>query len=337
MSDDGHPDDLVGPYVIEACSPDEVRSVAEHASRCPTCAAEIAKLSRVAGWIGVTTARAPAPDLRTRVLSAALAARRAGSAIGSPVTVTGGAEVAWVLEPYRVQVDELDRLLGGLSERQWLMPSGPHRSVRDLVVHLRGNDRQVAAAAGLEPFPVDDRPSPSDVRLGWRDQAYAIIGVVGGRETALLQREVGLAGRTVIRRPLSEALVQRGYETWIHAEDIRAALRLPPRTPSAQQVANIVDFALRLLPAAMDAAGRAHPSKAIRVVLTGVGGGTRLVNLSATTRPPGIVVAEVTLPAECLCRLLAGRLAVSSAGVKVDGDPSAASDFLTVAVTMGCD
>ena len=61
MTDDEHPDDLVGPYAIESCPPDEARPVAEHASRCPTCAAEIAELSRVAGWIGMATARAPAP------------------------------------------------------------------------------------------------------------------------------------------------------------------------------------------------------------------------------------------------------------------------------------
>ena len=136
---------------------------------------------------------------------------------------------------------------------------------------------------------------------------------------------------------MREALIQRGFETWIHAEDVRAALRLPPQTPSAQQVSDIVNFALRLLPAAMDAAGRAHPDKAVRVVLTGVGGGTRLVNLSAASPTPGTVVAEVSLPAERFCRMLAGRLVASSANVEIDGDSSAANDFLTVAATMGCD
>ncbi len=357
MSEDGHPDDLVGSYAIEACPPDEARSVADHASRCPTCAAEIAELSRVAEWIGVATAKVPAPELRSRVLSAALAARPAGrSAVSSvsaadhttpdagrarrigPVGDVGdGAEVHRLLEPYRVQVAELDRLLSGLSQPQWMLPTGPHRSVRDLVVHLCGNDGPVAAAAGVDPSTLEDLSSTSDVRLGWRGQADAIIDVAVRQGAQLLHRQVGLAGRTAIRGPVREALIQRGFETWIHAEDVRAALRLPPQTPSAQQVSDIVNFALRLLPAAMDAAGRAHRTKAVRVVLTGVGGGTRLVNLSAAGPAPGTVVAEVSLPADRFCRMLAGRLVASSANVEIDGDSSAANDFLTVAATMGCD
>ena len=87
MTDDAHPDDLVGAYVIEACPADEARSVAEHASRCPTCAAEIAELSRAVEWIGVSAATAPAPGLRSRVLSAALAVRPAGRSNVSPVSV----------------------------------------------------------------------------------------------------------------------------------------------------------------------------------------------------------------------------------------------------------
>jgi hypothetical protein len=356
MTDDGHPDDLVAAYVIEACPPDEARSVADHASRCPTCAAEIAELSRVAEWLGLATVRAPDPDLRSRVLSAALATRPAGPSnvipffladpapdagrvahVGRVGDVGDGAEVHRLVEPYRVQVAEFDRLLSGLSPPQWLLPAGPHRSVRDLVVHLRGNDQPIATAAGLDPSAFDDLPSTSDIRLGWRGQAHAVIDVVADQAARLLQREVRLAGRTGIRAPVRDALIQRGFETWIHAEDIRASVRLPPRTPCAQQVSDIVNLALRLIPAAMDATGRAHPSKAIRVVLTGVGGATRLVNLSAASQTCGTVVAELSMPAECFCRLLAGRLVASPTNVEVDGDFSAANDFLTVAATMGCD
>jgi uncharacterized protein (TIGR03083 family) len=353
MTDDGHPDDLVGPYAIEACPPDEARSVAEHASSCPRCAAEIAELSRVAEWIGMATSSAPAPELRSRVLSAALAARPAGGStsvggvagldaeqapqIGQVVDVGDGAEVRRLLEPYRVQVDELDRLLSGLSQSQWLLPTGPHRSVRDVVVHLCGNDGLVAAAAGMAPSTLADLPSTSDVRLGWRRQAHAIIDVAASQGPQLLRRQVGLAGRRAVRGPMREALIQRGFETWIHAEDVRDTLRLPPKAPSAQQVSDIVNFALRLLPAAMDAAGRAHPDKAIRVVLTGEGGGTRTVNLSAARPAPGTVVAELSLPAERFCRLLAGRLVPSSADVEIDGDSGAVSDFSAVAATMGCE
>jgi uncharacterized protein (TIGR03083 family) len=251
--------------------------------------------------------------------------------------VGGGAGIHQLLEPYRVQVDELDRLLTGLSEPQWLLPTGPHRSVWDLVVHLGGNDGPVATAAGVSLSMMKDTLSTSDVRHGWRGQAHAIMDAAARQGPRLLARQVDLAGRGAIRGPVREALIQRGFETWIHAEDVRASLRLPPQTPSAQQVSDIVNFALRLLPAAMDAAGRAHSDKAIRMVLTGVGGGTRLVDLSAASPMFRTVVAELCLPAERFCRLLAGRFAVPSADVEIDGDPIAAIDFLTVAATMGCD
>ncbi len=325
MTDDEHPADLIGAYVIGACPPEEERSVLEHANRCPSCAAEIAEFSRVADWMSITAARMPVPGLRSRVMSAALAARPAA---GSTDTVA----LHRLVEPYQAQVRELDELLSGLSEPQWSLASGKHRSVRDLVVHLRGNDELVAGVAGVRASTVDGDP-----RRCWRRQADAIIDVVASDGPALLDRQVRLAGRAAIRRPLREALIQRGFETWIHAEDVRGTLRLPSHRPSPQQLTDIVDFAVRLLPGALDAVGRAHPDKAVRLVLTGAGGGTRVVGLSATTATPGTVVAEVSLPAERFCRLLAGRLAGSSATAEVDGDRNAANDFLSVAATMGCD
>jgi uncharacterized protein (TIGR03083 family) len=354
MTDDDHAGDLVGAYVIEVCPPDEARSVGEHASRCPTCAAEIAELSRVVDCLGMAIARSPFPALRSRVFSAALAARPAGppqvslpgtdhatadegeAHPGRSADVGDGAEVSRLVEPYRAQVNDLDQLLTGLSPPQWLLPAGPHRSVRELVVHLRGNDALIAEVAGLDAGK-GALPSTSDIRLDWRAQAQAVIDVVGHQGARLLHQEVRLAGSAGIRGPVREALIQRGFETWIHADDIRAALRMPARTPSAQQLSDIVNFALRLLPAAMDAAGRAHPFKAIRLVLTGMGGGTRLANLSTASPACGTVVAELSLPAERFCRILAGRLVASPTNAEVDGDVRAATDFLTVAAMMGCE
>ncbi len=86
----------------------------------------------------------------------------------------------------------------------------------------------------------------------------------------------------------------------------------------------------------MAAAGRAHPDSSVRLVLTGDGGGTRLVALSPAA-PAGRVAAEITMPAERFCRLLAGRLTSPLTSAEIDGDRGAAADFLTVAATMGCD
>ncbi|SNT63230.1 TIGR03083 family protein [Asanoa hainanensis] len=323
MTQPRHTGDLAGAYALEACPPDEERSVAEHLSHCPTCAAEATDLGRVAGWIGASSAQAPAADLRARVLSAALAARPAGRP-------RPDAEAGRLTGIYAAQVAELDRLLGRLSPAEWLLPSGPHRSVRDLVVHLRGSDAPVAAATGIARLE-----STSDAHLGWQRQAGAIVSALGDADSAVLAERVPLAGRTAVQRPLREALVQRGFETWIHAEDVRAVLAAPPRPPSAAQLADIVAFAVRLLPAAMVAAGREHPGSAVRLVLTGDGGGTQLVRLSPA--PGSAVAAEVSMPAERFCRLLAGRLTSPLHSADVGGDRDVATDFLTVAATMGCD
>ncbi|GIF62117.1 hypothetical protein Ais01nite_01520 [Asanoa ishikariensis] len=323
MTEHRHTGDLAGAYALEACPPDEERLVAEHLSRCPTCAAEVADLGRVADWIGTSSAHAPAADLRARVLSAALTARPAGRP-------RPDAEADRLAEVYAAQVAELDRLLARLSPAQWLLPSGPHRSVRDLVVHLRGNDAPVAAATGIARAQ-----STSDVHLGWQRQAGAIVSALADADPAVLDGRVPLAGRTAIQRPLREALVQRGFETWIHAEDVRAVVAAPPRPPSAAQLSDIVAFAARLLPAAMVAAGREHPGTAVRLVLTGDGGGTRLVRLSPASG--SAVAAEISMPAERFCRLLAGRLTSPLHSADVGGDRDVATDFLTVAATMGCD
>jgi hypothetical protein len=74
-------------------------------------------------------------------------------------------------------------------------------------------------------------------------------------------------------------------------------------------------------------------------VLTGPGGGERQVALSAAHPPaPGTPgVAEIWLPAERFCRLMARRVPLDAVGARISGDAAAAVDLLTVAATMGCD
>lgn len=325
MTLDAHPEDLLGAYVVEACaSAAEASTVSRHVTECPTCAAEVDLLDSAVRRLAVGSPRQPEPALRDRVLAAALAARPPRAA-----------EVAPLLDAYLGQVSKLGRLLAGLSEPQWqLRPTGPHASVREMIGHLTANDGMVAA--DLDAYAV---PRIPDVRRRWREQANVLVREVSRAGPAVLERDVRLAGKKVIRRPLREALAQRAFETWIHADDVRAALRLPADSPPPEQITRIVDFALRLLPGAMDAAGAGHPHQAIRLVLTGPGGGERHVPLSAAlpVAPPGEVVGEVTLPAERFCRLLAGRVTVPEAGASTSGDATAVGHFLAVAVTMGCD
>jgi uncharacterized protein (TIGR03083 family) len=337
MTVDAHPEDLLGAYVVDGCaSTAEVTTVSEHAAACPSCATEIDMLDRAAQRLAMASLREPAPVLRERVLTAALSARPAREpAVGRS------------LDPYVAQVAKLGQLLAGLTAAQWRLPTpGPHASVRELVGHLAANDGMVAAdldipAVARPPaFASHPSTSTSDIRRHWREQADGLLREVSGAGPAVLDRSVRLAGKhrpgtPAPRRTLREALTQRTFETWIHADDVRTALRLPVEPPPPQTIAAIVDFGLRLLPGAMDAAGHGCPHQAVRLVLTGPGGGERQVALSATA--PGAVVAEVTMPAERFCRLLAGRVPAAEAGAQTRGDPAAVAHILAVAVTMGCD
>ncbi|MCO8274123.1 hypothetical protein M1L60_26330 [Actinoplanes sp. TRM 88003] len=87
------------------------------------------------------------------------------------------------------------------------------------MLHLSANDEQVALAADAEPVSAGSHGPGAPqtgaetgnevpaVRRRWRDRADAILDAVGGRDTALLDRPVRLAGRREVRRPLREALI----------------------------------------------------------------------------------------------------------------------------------
>jgi hypothetical protein len=136
---------------------------------------------------------------------------------------------------------------------------------------------------------------------------------------------------------LSDALVQRGFETWIHADDVRAAVGRPLRPAPPDQLRAIVALSVRLLPGALLATGRHRPAGAALLVLTGEGGGEWTVPLHPGVPPDGPVAATITGDAAGYCRLLAGRRAVAAYPHEVGGSASVAADLLATAATLGCD
>jgi uncharacterized protein (TIGR03083 family) len=323
-----HPEDLLGAYALGACSPTEAATVAAHVVACRSCAAEVRRLDTAAHRIGATFAAPPPSALRNRVLTAALAARPAVE------PVTGDS-----LDPYAVQVAAFGGLLANLADDQWYLPSGPYRSVHDLVLHLVDSDGLVAGDLGVGVATASGRRARPAERASrrWRSQSDGLLRAIGDSGGTVLARPVRLAGTGGMRRPLVEALTQRAFETWIHAEDIRTTLRLPAESPPPDHVARIVRFGLALLPGAMDAAGRAHHGS-VRLALSGGGGGTHTVPLTATGPGGDLpVVAEVALPAVSFCRLMAGRSAPAESGIRVTGDERAAADLIVVSATLGCD
>lgn len=339
MLGEAHPEGLLGAYVVDTCLPGEAAAITEHASRCSPCADEIARLVGVTEWMDVTLAAAPPPALRARVLAAAALAARPASRtqVGQYPAPDQGRHDRRLIETYRLRVVELNHLLTGLDDQQWQLPAWPYRSVRDVVVHLQANDALVASALGVHvPVPHDGTP-PSQVRSAWRQQADATIQTLGRGDAELLERPARLAGRAGARAPVRDALVQRGLETWIHTDDTRTALHLPVKTPEAAQLSDTVRFVLRLLPTVMDVAGRSRSGEAVRLVLTGDGGSSQVVGLSAADPGPGTVVAEVSMPAVHFCRLVASRVVDGWANIATEGSTSAVNDVLVVLAAMGCE
>ncbi|WP_030439202.1 maleylpyruvate isomerase N-terminal domain-containing protein [Actinoplanes subtropicus] len=242
-----HPDDL-----LESFAFGEAPEAGPHVAACPPCSAQVELARAAAGWLATSHLATPPPGLRSRVLAAAVAVRPSSSAPFSSA--------------YVAEVADLGVLLDSLSPAQWSAPTADGRSVRDLVRHLTGNDGNVLADLGVA--------QPSGHL--WKDRSDLLLRTVGQGDETLLARPVRLAGKVPIRRPLRDALTQRAFETWIHRDDIRLAIALPPIPPASAHLARILAFGLALLPGAIQAAGRARPGSVL-LTLTGPGGGDHLV------------------------------------------------------------
>ncbi|MEV1169724.1 maleylpyruvate isomerase family mycothiol-dependent enzyme [Nonomuraea sp. NPDC049784] len=289
-------------YLYNGQSPDD------HVASCPDCGAAIALLDQP------DTAVEPPPTLREAVLS--MARRRRSPAVMG---------VASVAVPYAEQVALMDDLLAELSAPQWEAPIAKHGTVRGLVEHLASNDATVASFMGVPG------KSGMPVHRRWREQAGSLLERVSHSSEVLLGVEVALAGARPARAPLRQALIQRTFETWTHADDIRAATDRSQAPPRPEHVHMIAEFGLALLPRAMREPRR---DVSATVVLTGPGGGTWTIPLSPTSDHVGVLLSA---DAVGFCQLLASRWPPGSFPYAAEGDPALARDMISAAATLGCD
>jgi len=342
---DGHAavTELLGAWALHACSVEESATVEDHLAGCPACAAEADRLGRAVAGLATTVAVSPPARLRGAVLAAAVARRPAAGEEAS----TG----------YATWVDRFDTLLQSLTPAQWRERVIHDLTVQDLVAHLIATDELLAAQLGATDTEAPEDPAeldgglparrsaaaigehrgrpPERTRAAWRAQADRLLHDAG--EPGSLDREVRLADPRLPRQPLRTALVQRLFETWIHTDDIRTVLGSPPDPPNERQVAMIVAFGVRLLPAALRLAGADRPPRSARLVLVGPAGGDWTISPAvqgAPARPPD---ATVTMEAVEFCYLLGNRRDPDSVPHRVEGDPAAAATLLRAATTLGCD
>ena len=327
-TDDTMLDELLGAYALDAVDADEAVAVEEYLERAPHAADEVARLRNAAAWIGATEALTPPPELHDTVLEAARSRR--------PTTFGRSAPDDSFLAAYLSETGRFDALLDTLGDDAVDRPTFNGLTVRELVIHLAAMESAVASTIGPPTAPdltetdierrtavlverFRDRPL-RDARALWRASVDAVRQWAATESSA---GDVPLFGLTFSRDSL---LVTRAFETWTHADDIRRALGRPEEPPPAEVVARMADLSITTLPAALEVAGRAHPGKTARIVLTGDGGGDWLIPFGfaeAGETPDVVLTADVI----AWCRCVSERLAPEALPRQVDGDPALADDL----------
>ncbi|HEY3870480.1 MAG TPA: maleylpyruvate isomerase family mycothiol-dependent enzyme [Actinocrinis sp.] len=275
--------------------------------------------------------------LRERVLSASLQARAAGRPEPAPAEISPA-------EAFSRTADAFHFTLGLLSEGQWAAHALRDLDVQGLVGHLTGveedvhrsltgdGDPEVAAAShvGSTQLAADrqaGRPAAL-TRAEWRRAADRTIELV---RTADPSAEVAVHG---MRFPLGLLLIIRALEIWVHENDIREAVGLPPSAPEPSTLSLMTGAAANLLPQAAIRASLDDPVQ-VHLVLTGPGGGTWDVAVGQSPSAP----AAVTIVADAVgfCRLAANRITGAELDPYITGDQDRATAVLAAASALALD
>ncbi|MEV0172804.1 zf-HC2 domain-containing protein [Streptomyces sp. NPDC050803] len=351
---------LLGAWALAACSPEETAAVEEHLGECGSCADEALRLRGAVGLLHQAETLDLDPGLRTRVLEGCLERRP------PRIPVPGWAA------PYDAETARLDALLQDFGDAEWHAPvrlrwfetdaaTSRRTTVAGVIAHLLAVDGLVAIALGLDDplgeVPAE-HPTPSSrteaywrashfpptrsVRAPWREQSHDLVRTVsftggGAGRLAVPYGDFGL--------PLHDAMLDRAFECWVHAEDIADAVDYPYPAPSGRHLHDMIDLAARMLPTALarrrqiglasPARGRhlglaGEPGRSLRLEIEGLGGGEWLIPLDS----PGAMgsaeyeVAHVALDGVEFCHLAAGHIPPEDAAAGQVGDREAIRDVL---------
>ncbi|MGW0575636.1 zf-HC2 domain-containing protein [Streptomyces sp. NPDC002920] len=361
---------LLGAWALAACSAEETAAVEEHLGACGSCADEARRLREAIGLLQRPESLDLDPGLRTRVLEACL--ERRPPRIPVP---------AWAAS-YDAETARLDALLQDFGDGEWHAPvrlrwfrgareRTRRTTVAGVIAHLLAVDGLIAVALGLDdpllPGDQDQKPdarTPAErtealwetsrfpptraVRGPWREQTHALVRTVSftGGGPGTLPIPYG-----DFELPLRDAMVDRAFECWVHAEDIAEAVDYPYAPPAPRHLHGMIDLAARMLPEALAARRRAglatpapsrhlvsagSPGRSLRLEIEGEGGGQWLIPLDS----PGAVgsaeheVAHVALDDVEFCRLAAGHVPPEEAAAGQLGDREAIRDVLFAAASL---
>jgi uncharacterized protein (TIGR03083 family) len=279
--------------------------------------------------------------LRARVIAAALLARAAGRPDPVPEPISPE-------EGFRRAADAFDELLRELPDADWARPALRDLDVQGLVGHLAGveedmqrclaGDPAVAAAehvASTQAAAVRQAGrTPAQTRAEWRRAAERTIELARACD---LDAEMAVHGMCI---PLSLLLVVRAFELWVHDNDIRQAVGLPPSVPDPATLGLMTEVAARLLPRAAARTGVDEPMS-LHLVLTGPGGGTWDVPIgtggaggASSTEPADVVIVSDAVD---FCRLVANRADPAGLDVHITGDAELAAAVLAAAPVLALD
>ncbi|KYK16089.1 MULTISPECIES: zf-HC2 domain-containing protein [Streptomyces] len=356
---------LLGAWALAACSAEEAAAVEAHIGECEPCADETLRLRDAVALLQRPESLDLDPALRTRVLEGCLERRPPRIAVPEWAT------------PYDAETARLDALLQDIGDAEWHAPvrlrwfeadgaASRRTTVAGVIAHLLTVDGLVAVALGLAD-PLGDIAAPTSapagrteaywrashfpptraVRAPWREQSHSIVRTVsftgdsGGMPVSYGDFEL----------PLHDAMLDRAFECWVHAEDIAEAVDYPYEPPSARHLNRMIDLAARMLPGALAERRRAglaapgarphlvaagEPGRSLRLEIEGSGGGEWLIPLDS----PGALgsadheVAHVALDGVEFCRLAAGHVPPAEAAAGQVGDREAIRDVLFAAAGL---
>ncbi|MEV7284421.1 zf-HC2 domain-containing protein [Streptomyces sp. NPDC093252] len=361
---------LLGAWALAACSAEEARAVEEHLGTCGTCADEALRLRDAVGLLHPPETLDLDPALRARVLDHCL--DRRPPRIPIP---------AWA-KPFDAEAARLDALLQDFGDAEWhapvrlrwfdgVAPASRRTTVAGVIAHLMAVDGLVAVALGLKdplggaapdgvPGPADRTeaywkgshfPPTRSVRGPWRDQVHGIVRTVAFTGGGAGKLAVSYGDFTL---PLHDAMTDRAFECWVHAEDIADAVDYPYDPPAPRHLHDMIDLAARMLPSALAARRRAGlsgpgdgaaarhlvaagaPGRSVRLEIEGSGGGEWLVPLDspAAVGSSAHEVAHVALDGVEFCHLAAGRMEPEEAVAGQLGDRAAIKELLFATASL---
>ncbi|MEU9609466.1 zf-HC2 domain-containing protein [Streptomyces sp. NPDC048057] len=353
---------LLGAWALSACSAEETAAVDAHLKVCAPCHDEAQRLRGAVELLHTERELDLPPSLRFRVLENCLGRRPARIPVPDWAT------------PYDAETARLDALLRDIGDAEWDAPLhllwfDGRESVRRMTTvggvigHLMTVDGLVANALGLDDPLGRDGPKPPTERTEkfwrsenlptgraahrlWRAQSHTLIRTVSFAAHGAAEMSVSYGDFSL---PLRDALVDRAFECWIHADDIADAVDYPYDPPRGAHLKRMIDLVARLLPATLAARRRAGlagpvkelvaagaPGRSVRLEVEGAGGGDWYISLDspAALGSPDRAVAQVALEGVEFCKLVAGHVPPEEAAVGQYGDREAIRDVLFAAASL---